>query len=52
MAMWHTQSEVADQQQQEYFISHSSGGSLSSTTAVEVASINGDRHQQERRCRE
>ena len=35
--MWHTQSEVADQQQQEYQISHSSGDSLSSATAVEVA---------------
>ena len=35
--VWHTQSEVADRQQQEYQISHSSGDSLSSATAVEVA---------------
>ena len=35
--VWHTQSEVADRQQQEYQISHSNGDSLSSATAVEVA---------------
>ena len=37
VSLWHTQSEVADLQQQEYQISHSSGDSLSSATAVEIA---------------